>query len=94
VTATLPSPPRRCWSPLTSPLEPLAEEGIPCIYCRGGFAEPEQDGDVVYFACPECGGEFGHRKAARGLFCAAGLPVPAPEPGPPVIATVIRRRPE
>lgn len=80
---------------MTSPLEPLAEKGTPCIYCRGGFAEPEQDGDVVYFACPECGGEFGHRKAERGAFCAAGLPVAVPaEPGLPVIATTIKRRPE
>jgi hypothetical protein len=77
---------------LTSPPEPLAEEGTPCIYCRGGFAEPEQDGDVVYFACPECGGEFGHHKAARGSFCAAGLPVAVPAPGPPVIATTITMR--
>ncbi len=86
--------PRRFWSPLTSPLEPLAEEGTPCIYCRGGFAEPEQDGDAVYFVCPECEGEFGYRKAARGEFCAAGLPVAGPAPGPPVIAATIRRRPE
>lgn len=87
--------PWRFWSLLTSPLEPLAEEGRPCIYCRGGFAEPEQDGDVVYFVCPECGGEFGHRKAERGTFCAAGLPVARPaDPGPPVIAVTIKRRPE
>ena len=79
---------------MTSPLEPLAEEGTPCIYCRGGFAEPEQDGDAVYFVCPECEGEFGYRKAARGEFCAAGLPVAGPAPGPPVIAATIRRRPE
>lgn len=87
-------PPRRFWSQLTSPLEPLAEEGTGCIYC-GGTAEPEQDGDVVYFVCPECEGEFGHRKAERGAFCAAGLPVRAPAPEPVLIATTItRRKPE
>lgn len=69
-------------------------ESTGCLYCAG-IAEPEQDGDVVYFACPECEGEFGHRKVTSGAFCAAGLPVPAPEPGPPVIATTISmRRPE
>jgi len=79
---------------LTRPPEPLVEEGTPCIYCRGGFAEPEQDGDAAYFAFPECGGTFGYRKAGEGSFCAAGLPVAVPEPGPPVIATTIKRRPE
>jgi hypothetical protein len=79
---------------LSSPPEPLVEEGADCIYC-GGPAEPEQDGDVTYLACPECGGEFGHRKLSSGAFCAAGLPVTGPEPGPPVIATTISmRRPE
>lgn len=69
-------------------------EGTACPYCDGA-AEPEQDGDVTYFACPECDGEFGHRKADSGAFCAAGLPVVSPEPGSPVIATTITvRRPE
>jgi hypothetical protein len=87
-------PPPRPWSLLTSPTEPLAEESASCPYC-GGTAEPEQDGDVVYLACPACGGEFGYRKAERGVFCAAGLPVAVSEPGPPVIATTISvRRPE
>lgn len=85
----------RFWSLLTSPLEPLAEEGTPCVYCRGGFAEPEQDGDVVYFVCPECCGEFGYRKAERGAFCAAGLPVAVAAPEPVLIAaTITVRRPE
>jgi hypothetical protein len=84
--------PLRCWSPLTRPPEPLVEEAARCTYC-GGTAEPEQDGDVVYFVCLECEGEFGHHKAGQGTFCAAGLPVA--EPGPPVIATTISmRRPE
>ena len=75
-------------------LEPLAEEGIECPYC-GATAEPEQDGDVVYFACPSCGGEFGHRKVDRGTFCAAGLPVATAVPQPVLIAaTIAVRRPE
>lgn len=79
---------------MTSQLEPLAEESTGCIYCPG-VAEPEQDGDVVYFACPDCGGEFGHRKAERGAFCAAGLPVAVAAPEPVLIATTITvRRPE
>lgn len=94
---------------MTSPLEPLAEEGTGCPYC-GGWAEPEQDGDVVFFACLKCEGEFGHRKAERGAFCAAGLPVavrvdPAQLPGVVTIDTgaeqrkvflgvTIKRRPE
>lgn len=78
---------------MTRPPEPLVEEGTRCVYC-GGAAEPEQDGDAVYFACTECGGTFGYRKAGEGAFCAAGLPVVGPEPGPPVIATTIKRRPE
>jgi hypothetical protein len=78
---------------LTSPPEPLVEQGTACIYCPG-TAEPEQDGDVVFLVCPRCEGEFGHRKAAQGAFCAAGLPLAGPESGPPVIATTIKRRPE
>jgi hypothetical protein len=72
-------------------LPPDAEEGAPCPYC-GGRAEPEQDGDAVYLACLECEGTFDYRKAGQGAFCAAGLPVPAPEPV--LIATTIKRRPE
>lgn len=71
-------------------LPELTEESVSCIYCPG-TAEPEQDGDVLYLACPDCGGEFGHRKASAGTFCAAGLPVP--EPAPALIATTIKRRP-
>jgi hypothetical protein len=76
---------------LTSLLEPLAEEGTGCIYCDG-FAEPEQDGDVVLFVCPKCEGEFGHRKAARGAFCAAGLPVAVAAPESVLIAATITVR--
>ncbi len=78
---------------MTTPPE-LAGAGASCPYC-GGAAEPEQDGDVVYFACPGCDGEFGYRKAERGTFCAAGLPVAVAAPEPVLIAaTITVRRPE
>jgi len=66
-----------------------------CPAC-GHPAEPEQDGDVIYFACPACEMEFGHHVERQGPVCAAGLPLAAPEPaGLPVIATTISmRRPE
>lgn len=93
VSATSTPRPPRFWSLLSSLPEQLTEESTGCIYCPG-VAEPEQDGDVVYFACPECGGEFGHRRAEQGAFCAAGLPVPV-APEPVLIATTITvRRPE
>ena len=76
---------------MTGPPEALLEESTGCLYC-GEKAEPEQDGDVVFFACTGCGGTFGHRKVTSGAFCAAGLPVAEPEPA--FIATTIKRRPE
>lgn len=99
VPATPTRLPPRFWSPLSSPLssplEPLAGGAAPCPYC-GGVAELEQDGDVTYFACPRCEGEFGHRKVRSGAFCAAGLPVTSPSaPEPVLIAkTITVRRPE
>jgi hypothetical protein len=59
---------------VTRPPEPEVEESSPCPYC-GSQAEPEQDGEVVFFACPDCGGAFGYRRVSQGQFCAAGLPV-------------------
>lgn len=59
---------------MTSLPEPLVEGSTGCIYCPG-TAEPEQDGDVVFFVCSECEGTFGQRKVSQGAFCAAGLPV-------------------
>jgi hypothetical protein len=93
---------------LTTPPEPFFGESVTCPYC-GGTAEPEQDSDVIFFACPDCGGEFGYRRAVQSApTCAAGLTLvtdPAQPPG--VIALesgsdrrsvflgdVIRRRPE
>jgi hypothetical protein len=76
---------------LTAVLEPLAGENVGCPYC-GGSAEPEQDGEMVFFVCPACDGEFGYHKAAQGSFCAAGLPLP--EPAPVFVAVTIMRRPE
>lgn len=49
-----------------------------CMDERGhrSWAEPEQDGDVTFYACQTCGGEFGYRRmtpvGAAGT-CAAGI---------------------
>lgn len=49
------------------------EEGRLCPGC-GCTAEPEQDGDVLYFAC-DCGFEFGHHRAeAPDPSCQLGIP--------------------
>jgi radical SAM superfamily enzyme YgiQ (UPF0313 family) len=87
------------WSlcrPVIPPPELAVEGTTGCIYC-GGRAEPEQDGDLFFFACPECGNEFGHRRVQQEQVCAAGLPVTVQEPGPqaPVfLGSTISRRPE
>lgn len=85
---------------MTRPPEPaFFEKSASCPQC-GGVAEPEQDGDVVYFACSDedCGAEFGHRRAVQpGPVCAAGLPVEVREPAaaaPVFLGTTITRRPE
>lgn len=40
-----------------------------------GLAEPEQDGDVTYHACRDCGYEFNYQRLAPNQStCAAGLP--------------------
>jgi hypothetical protein len=83
--------------PVTRPPEPAVEGVTGCLYC-GGQAEPEQDGDLLFFACPSCGGEFGHRRAAsESPLCAAGLPISVTEPeGTPVFlgTTIPMRSPE
>lgn len=48
-------------------------DAVRCTAC-GGRAEPEQDGDLVYYAC-ECGFEFGYRRVEQQDTCAAGLPL-------------------
>jgi hypothetical protein len=94
---------------LTTPPEPAFFEGsTECPYC-GGEAEPEQDGDVIFFACTACDGEFGYRRAVQAApVCAAGLVIadgPAQPPGVMTVESgsdrrsvflgdVIRRRPE
>lgn len=73
------------------------EEGHLCISC-GRMAEPEQDGDVLYFAC-SCGFESGYRRvAAADPSCQLGVPedvrrqASVPLPGP--VLVTIGRRPE
>lgn len=75
----------------------VADEAACCPYCGFPDAEPEQDGDVVVFVCPDCGGEFGHSRVGQeGPVCAAGLPVQVTEERPAVFlgATIPVRRPE
>jgi hypothetical protein len=94
---------------LTTPPEPAFFEGsVTCLYC-GGEAEPEQDSDVIFFACKDCGGEFGYRRPVQAApVCAAGLTIVADPAQPPGVVTlesgsdrrsvflgdVIKRRPE
>jgi hypothetical protein len=43
-----------------------------------GLAEPEQDGDVTYHACRECGYEFNYQRVAPPEpTCAQGIPIDA-----------------
>lgn len=74
----------------------VEEASVPCPGC-GSAAEPEQDGQVTYYACTECGQEFGHQvRAPDGPLCAAGLPIQAAEERPAVFlgATIPVRRQE
>lgn len=67
-----------------------------CPQCDAA-AEPEQDGDVMFFACPRCGAEFGYQRVLRGPVCAAGYTTgePAAQAAAPVfLGTTILRRPE
>lgn len=75
------------------PLEPQLEESCECPQC-GSRAEPEQDGNVLFFCCTECTAEFGYRKTADGGgMCAAGI-VPLREMTAAPVPVVISRRPE
>lgn len=50
-----------------------AEESVDCPSC-GDKAEPEQEDDLVYFAC-QCGHEFGYRRIAQeDTSCQLGIP--------------------
>lgn len=74
---------------------PWVEEAVACIYspCTGR-AEPEQDGEFRYYACPDCGGEFGYQRVQQdGETCQLGLKV-ITETAAPVFIGSIGRRPE
>jgi hypothetical protein len=78
---------------LTRPPEFTVEESTGCIYCSG-LAEPEQDGDVLYFTCTACGNSFGYRRVQQqDPVCAAGLVLPEPAPAGQVFIGSISRRP-
>jgi hypothetical protein len=73
----------------------VEEAAASCVYCGFPEAEPEQDGQVGYFSCPECGGDFGYHPLAQdGPLCPAGLPIQVPEERPAVFLGIPVRRPE
>lgn len=74
---------------------PWVEGSEPCPYSPcSGWGEPEQDGDVRFFACFECGGEFGYQRVQQDAeTCQLGLRVVAESAGPAFIGQ-IGRRPE
>jgi len=58
-----------------------------CPSCNA-LAEPDEDGDLTYYACPLCGYEFGYRRrtaASTTATCAAGIPLNNPEADPPLL---------
>ena len=55
--------------------EPLVAGPLPCPQC-GADAEPEEDGQILWFVCPDCGAEFGYQPVPlAGPLCAAGLSI-------------------
>jgi hypothetical protein len=48
-------------------------EAAECPNC-GSTAEPEQEDDVLFYAC-ECGNHFGYRQVKQEDACAAGIPL-------------------
>jgi hypothetical protein len=83
------------------------DEPVPCgdPECAetGGRAEPESDGELRYYACTECGFEFGYEmtRQPEGT-CQLGVPeevrraasfAPVQEPQPVFLGTTIGRRP-
>jgi hypothetical protein len=76
-------------------VQPEIGQSMPCPQCEAP-GEPEQDGQAVYFSCPECFAEYGYRVIRAPQLCAAGLEIsPGPPPGAPVfLATTITRRPQ
>lgn len=57
--------------------EPVESRLIPCFdpECEG-IAEPEQDGDLLYFACTVCGSEFGWERIVIQTEPACQLGIP------------------
>lgn len=88
---------------------PRVDEPVPCgdpeCLQVQPSAQPETDGDLLYYACP-CGYEFGYQQVRQGEgTCAAGLPesvrhavsfAPAQDQqaGQPVFIGTIGRRPQ
>lgn len=69
--------------------EPLVAAAAACPQC-GSAAEPEEDGASLWYACTECGAEFGYQPVPQAApVCAAGfrfsdipvVPDPAQPPG-------------
>lgn len=88
--------------------EPLVAAAAACPQC-GSAAEPEEDGASLWYACTECGAEFGYQPVPQAApVCAAGLVIRVDDAQPPgvmslesggerrsvFLGNVIRRRPE
>jgi hypothetical protein len=81
------------------------DEPVPCFdpECAedGGMGFPEADGDLRYYACPECGMEFGYEQVRQDAgACQIGIPeevrraasiAPAQDPQPVFLGTIGRR---
>lgn len=51
------------------------DEAVACPAGCGLTAEPEQDGDVTYLACTDCGYEFGYQRVdTTEPSCERGIP--------------------
>jgi hypothetical protein len=78
-------------------VQPEVEESRPCPQC-GTPGEAEQDGQAVYFTCPECQAEYGYRVVREAQLCAAGLvdlsAAPSPSGGSVFLGSTITRRTE
>ena len=68
--------------------EPLVAGSLPCPQC-GTDAEPEEDGQILWFACPQCGAEFGYQPVPlAGPVCAAGLSIRVDDAQPPGVLSL------
>lgn len=53
----------------------IVRESRPCFDPEcSGTAVPEQEWDLVYLACEECGSEFGHMRVSAEPDCSRGVP--------------------